>query len=197
MLKFILISDTKRVRDELTHALTETGVAHALILDGAAPDPENRGGSAANLYLELGIPFSVCDPLTETLPDLSGFDAVHMSGGNPFRLMKGAVRTDLKARMTERSESGDLLVCGASAGAMVLGTDISHARILQPDLGMANAGFGWIDGQIMPHLDMNGKYGDIIRAHVGEHPDAPWVLLNETTFLAIPEIPEPQASFSF
>lgn len=59
-----------------------------------------------------------------------------IGGGNPFRLLMAARRCELSDKVLDASL---LLVVGVSAGAMVMGTDIAHARILQPDLGIRDA----------------------------------------------------------
>lgn len=187
MTSIFLLSDTRRVRGMFASAVSPTGVTRVLVIDAAGPDLESRGGSAAAFYKNEGISFEVCDPLTEALPDLNGFDGVHMSGGNPFRLLMAARRCELSDKVLDASL---LLVVGVSAGAMVMGTDIAHARILQPDLGIRDAsGFGWVPHLIMPHVDMNGKYGDVIRDHLNAHESENWLRLKEESLLLGKDLP--------
>ncbi|MCE6958547.1 Type 1 glutamine amidotransferase-like domain-containing protein [Cereibacter sphaeroides] len=182
-MQIILISDTKLVADGLTAMAERAGAGSVLVIDAAAPDPASRGGSAAALYREIGLDVTVTDPLTEPMPDLDGFDLLHLSGGNPFRLLAAAQEIGLKEMILERAAGAPFTLVGSSAGAMVLGRDISHARILMPDLGLTDsAGFGWIDGPVMPHMDMSGWRGDVIRAHVADNPDPDWVWLCENSF---------------
>ena len=182
-MQIILISDTKLVADQLTDMAERIGACRALVVDAAAPDPASRGGSAAALYREIGLDVIVSDPLTELMPDLADFDILHFSGGNPFRLLMAAREINLKDMILERAAGTSFTLVGSSAGAMILGSDIGHARILMPDLGMNDtAGFGWIDGPVMPHMDMPGTRGDVIRAHVADNPASDWVLLCENSF---------------
>lgn len=178
-----LISDTKIVSQPLTDMMIANSVSRVLVIDSAGPDQDKRGGSAAALYSSIGLQVTTRDILNEELPDLGDFDAVHFSGGNPYRLMMGALKHDLQTKLEDRMLSSELLVIGCSAGAMVLGNRIDHAKILCPDLGLGtDRGFGWIDSRVMPHLDLSGRYGDRIRAHVAANPGESWLQLHEEDF---------------
>lgn len=184
MISLLLISETRRVSWEISRHLMSTGCRSALVIDSAGVDRANRGGSAARLLGDLGIPFEVRDILREGLPDLGGFDAIHMSGGNPFRLLKAARLHDLQARIEAEAARREITVIGASAGAMVTGLDIGHARILAPDLGLTDAsGFGWAPGRIMPHVDMEGRHGDVIRQHLDQNTADDWIRLGDDDIL--------------
>jgi peptidase E len=186
MISLLLVSETRRVSWEISRHLMASGCRSALVIDSAGVDQANRGGSAARLLGDLGIPFEVRDILREGLPDLGGFDAIHMSGGNPFRLLKAARLHDLQSRVEAEAARRDITVIGASAGAMVTGLDIGHARILAPDLGLADAsGFGWAPGRIMPHVDMAGRHGDVIRQHLEASPAADWIRLRDDDILCM------------
>lgn len=178
-----LISDTKSVSPLLVNLMIDRSISRILVVDTAGPDQAKRGGSAAALYRGEGHDVTVRDILTEGLPDLADFEAIHFSGGNPYRLMMGALKHDLQTKLEDRMLSGDFLVVGCSAGAMIIGRSIDHAKILCPDLGLgSDCGFGWMDSRIMPHLDLAGRYGDRIREHVAANPGENWLQLHEEDF---------------
>lgn len=177
MIRVVMFSDLRRVSDGL---LSEAGGGPVLIIDSAMPD-RHREGAAARLYGDNGVGFKVCDPLTETLPDLSDFTVVHLSGGNPFRLLRAARECGLEDALIRRSGRGTLRLMAGSAGAMILAEDVSHAAILAPDLGLSDkSGFGWIPGRVMPHIDKTGHRADVIREAVRAAPEHEWTLLKES-----------------
>lgn len=158
---------------------------NTLIIDSAMPE-RNRGGGTLKLLVGGGHTVSVCDPTYHTLPDLSAFGSVHLTGGNPFRLLKAARGCGLQARLEERLADPDFTLIAGSAGAMVLGTDITHARTLCRDLGVQDdAGFGWLDGCVMPHIDKAGSQYDVLRTLVDAQSHKRWITVREADFLSV------------
>ena len=179
-----LFSDIRRVATKVASALATDGVRSVLIIDAASPVRKPRHGVFGKLCAERGCEVSVCDPLTEPLPDLAAFDAVYMPGGNPFRLLAAARKSGLRDALLRVSVRPDgVCVLAASAGAMVLGTDLNHIRGLVPEAGLRDlTGFGWVPSRVMPHMDKRGPFYDVCRERV-KTGVGPWVLLNECDFL--------------
>lgn len=181
MIDLILVSDMKNkgVKEKVLGTIMNTDTRRMLIIDGAGPEPP-RGGSAAKAYDEAGIAWAVCDPLDEFLPDLSGFDGIHFSGGDPFRLLLGCLRENVEDAIRTRTERRDFIIVGSSAGAMILAEEVGHADIMcDASLLPHTKGFGLIPGRLMPHYDQNGKGGDAMRERVAQQPDEHWTTIGE------------------
>jgi hypothetical protein len=180
----LLISEMSRTRDTVIDHLGWKASGSVLIVDsagiGAPGAPKARGGSAASAYRDMGAEVRVHDLLDEGPVSLDGVTVVHFTGGDPFRLLRACRATGFQSALETHAASHDLAVVGSSAGAMILGDEVGHAAILCRPVGLdGTRGFGWIEGRIMPHLDIPGARGDRIRAHVRDNPDEPWVLLHD------------------
>lgn len=183
-MKIILLSEMSVVKDRVTAALGDLASGRVLIIDSAAPGvdtPEKpRGGTAVAAYRDRGASVRVAD-YAETGPiDLSDYDVVHFTGGDPFRLLVACQSVGFAEAAAERAADGDFAVVGSSAGAMVMGRYVGHAAILCDPFGIESLdGFGWVDGLVMPHMDAEGRTGDVIRNHVHRNPGRDWVELND------------------
>lgn len=180
----IIASQTRsnEVRDRLDEALI-AAPGPVLIID-SADVREPRAKAAGALHSKAGRGWEVCDPLTEALPDLSRFGAVHLTGGDPFRLIRAVRACGLGEAIRERAAAGSFAVIGVSAGAMVLGSDIGHADILCSPGGLTDtAGLGFLRARVMPHMDKGGRVADLMRARVSRAPMDNWILLNEASVL--------------
>lgn len=193
-LRLCLFSDVRRVKAEVTETLKSFGIRNLLIVDSAAPVRREGQGVFGRLCAQTGVATSVVDPLREPMTELAPFNAVYFTGGNPFRLLDAAHKSGLAERIAERAAASPdgLLVFGASAGAMVMGTDIAHARGLAPYPPLSSdAGFGWVDARVMPHFDRTGTFYDACRRRVAERPGA-WLTLNEAEYIRRDHRPEPE-----
>lgn len=194
-LRLYLFSDVRRVKAEVASTLAAHGVRSVLIVDSAHPVRKPGHGVFGKLCAEGGQEVAICDPLKEPLPDLAAFDAVFLPGGNPFRLLDAARRSGLAERVAERAAAfpDGLVIFGASAGAMVMGTDIAHARGLAPYPRLpSDAGFGWVNARIMPHFDRTGTFYDACRRRVSQE-GGTWLCLNEADYVRRDHRPEPDS----
>ena len=112
---------------------------------------------------------------TVTIVDLSGlddkvdpnffddYDAVYLSGGNTFFLLKHMKRTWFSEHLKAALERG-LVFVGSSAGAIVATPDIGYAEGADDrSLGDGDdAGLGLVDFAILPHMDHDGM-GETVR----------------------------------
>ncbi len=99
---------------------------------------------------------------------LREFDAIFINGGNPFYLLHHLDRTAGRRVLCELAESGRAIV-GSSAGAMVLGPDLSIASWFTPEmnrLGIADApALGLVPFTLLPHYGKHGNNEDEVRAY--------------------------------
>lgn len=154
-----------------------------LIID-SADVRRPRAKAAGALHAKAGREWAVCDPLTEPLPDLSLFGALHLTGGDPFRLLRAVRACGLGEAIRDRAETGPFAVIGVSAGAMVLGNDVGHADILCSPGGLTDTtGLGFLRARVMPHMDKAGRVADLMRARVARAPMDEWILLKEGSVL--------------
>lgn len=182
----VMMSDMSNVRGTVIAELGELASGRVLIVNSAGPDTapgKPRGGTAATAYAKEGASVQVADLLAACPVDISDVDVVHFTGGDPFRLLRACRETGFIEAMEKRAAEGPFAVVGSSAGAMVMGRDIGHASILCDPKGMDTTGFCWMDVRVMPHLDLKGRYGDVIRAHVAANPHPDWLLLKERDVL--------------
>lgn len=68
-----------------------------------------------------------------------------LPGGSPSRLREMLQDTDVGAAVVARWQTG-ATICGASAGAMVMGE-----RVWLPDVGRLDVGLGLVPGLVIPH----------------------------------------------
>ncbi|MFG6080429.1 Type 1 glutamine amidotransferase-like domain-containing protein [Paracoccus litorisediminis] len=182
-MQLILISEMSRAKNLVIDALGHRAAGNILIVDSASRgspiEPKIRGGSASGEYLKRGANITHAD-LLETGPvDLREVDVIHFTGGDPFRLLRGCRAAGFRPAMEARDQIRPLSIVGSSAGAMVFGDSVDHARIYCSPQGLPNTdGFGWLPGQIMPHFDKPGRYGEGIRRHVMDNP-GDWTLITE------------------
>ena len=183
-MKIVILSEMSVAREQVMERLGALASGRVLVIDSASPSAgtpkKPRGGTAPATYARRGASIRILD-FAETGPvDLSGVDVVHFTGGDPFRLLAACRSAGFEAAVAQRAQRSDFAVVGSSAGAMVMGRDLAHAAILCDPAGLDNLdGFGWINARIMPHLDAPGRSGDVIRAHVADHPEEDWLLLDD------------------
>jgi dipeptidase E len=92
-------------------------------------------------------------------PDfLDKYQAIYVSGGNTFYLLKHLKRTGLFEMIRECVLTGLIIYMGSSAGSVVATPDIGYAAALDdPSLGDGdNKGFGFVSYSILPHMDHEG-----------------------------------------
>jgi dipeptidase E len=89
---------------------------------------------------------------------LDQFQAIYVSGGNTFYLLKHLKRTGLFETLRNRVLDGKIIYMGSSAGSVVATPDITYAGELDdPSLGDGNnTGFGFVSYSILPHMDHEG-----------------------------------------
>lgn len=102
--------------------------------------------------------------------NLDPYDIVYIVGGNTFHLIKCARTVDMKETL-QRFLAQNKVVVGASAGALILGPDISIAAEVNPDDRIEDTlnyeGLGLVDQIIYPHYesDVENQLRSFEQAH--------------------------------
>jgi dipeptidase E len=109
-------------------------------------------------FRDMGFTVTMFDAAeVDTVPGdfLDQFQAIYVSGGNTFYLLKHLKRTGLFEMIQESVLDGQIVYMGSSAGSVVATPDIGYAGALDdPSLGDGdNAGFGFVSYSILPHMD--------------------------------------------
>ena len=116
---------------------------------------------------EHGCRVEVVDIRGMSRAELEGrLESVHgcvLLGGNTYVLMHAIRETDFGRLLEARASRGGepFLVFGESAGALVMGESIAHAKFVDdPDAApeVIQEGLGWVDGRVLPHVGCE-KYG--------------------------------------
>lgn len=107
-------------------------------------------------FRDMGFTVTMFDASTvdTVAPDfLDRFQAVYVSGGNTFFLLKHLKKTGLFGMIQDAVVAGRLVYMGSSAGSVVATPDITYAGDLDdPSLGDGNnPGFGFVNYSIVPH----------------------------------------------
>ncbi len=119
---------------------------------------------------------------------LSDTDIIYVAGGNTFFLLKQVRETGFDNMLTEYVNDGGLYA-GASAGALIAGTDIGAISSLdEPEKvqGLKSTeGLGWVNVIPIPHYDMKARTQPIdeIKAKYGK--DNEMVLLTDDQALLV------------
>ncbi|HTZ44965.1 MAG TPA: Type 1 glutamine amidotransferase-like domain-containing protein [Jatrophihabitans sp.] len=148
-----------RHQDRLT-ALTGAGRRAAVIcnaMDAATSDirrqaVERECGSLAG----LGFEPTEFDLRETSLSDAADFDLVWVRGGNVFLLRRLLADTGSDTVLLDLLDRDAFVYAGYSAGACVLGTDLSELASVD-DLSVVNrplfTGLGVLDRPVVPHVD--------------------------------------------
>lgn len=90
--------------------------------------------------------------------DLSGFDAVYLTGGDPVAFRQNMLRSGFGNRLRRCIADGHLII-GASGGAMQLSMNVSLFRLLAGEIDDVVAvrqhftGLGTVGFEFLPHLN--------------------------------------------
>ena len=100
---------------------------------------------------------------------LGQYQAIYLSGGNTFFLLKHLKRTGLFQMIRDAVVQGQIVYMGSSAGSVVATPDIGYASALDdPSLGDGdNTGFSFVNYSILPHMD-HETFGEKVRQAVVE-----------------------------
>ncbi|HAG52578.1 MAG TPA: hypothetical protein DCL21_02210 [Alphaproteobacteria bacterium] len=122
---------------------------------------------------------------TEIIEKLNKADALFISGGNTFYLLKEIQRKNLKPIIQEKVNNG-MLYIGTSAGTVIAGNDIAHiAPMVSPKLAPElkdTKGLELFNDYIVPHAD-NQKYKDMAQEIANSLPSA--ILLDDDQALLV------------
>lgn len=96
----------------------------------------------------------------------SQLESVHgcvLLGGNTYVLMHAIRETEFARLLEDRASRGGepFLVIGESAGALVMGESIAHAKFVddpQAAPEVIEEGIGWVGSRVLPHVGCE-KYG--------------------------------------
>ena len=154
----------------------------------ASPQFENAGAWFRATYAPLGITdVVVWDSLDgKNLGDVSGIAALYLGGGNTYYLLSELRRTGLLSQIAVAAGSG-LAVYGGSAGAIVLGADVTTADIAGDrdlagvtDHRGANAVRGW---SVACHYELG--HDEPLRRWCATRIDARVIALSEDSGAAV------------
>lgn len=124
-------------------------------------------GKSRNKYVKLakqqlqsiGVKNVTIIDIEKSKPDSFNFDSntiVYVSGGNVFKLMTAARRVGFDGFIKQLLDLGGMYI-GVSAGAVILGNEISFASTIYNDVNVRNLkntkGFNCIDKAVLPHFD--------------------------------------------
>ncbi len=109
-------------------------------------------------FRDMGFTVTMFDASeVESVPEdfLDEYQAIYLSGGNTFFLLRHLKQTGLFDMIKDRVIDGSLIYMGSSAGSVVATPDIGYAAALDdPSLGDGqNIGFGFVPYSILPHMD--------------------------------------------
>lgn len=143
------------------------------------PDSFNRMcKNMSNLSVKAKIEMWT-DLKNKTFEKLVEFDSLYIEGGNPFILLKELKKSNFTAHLRDYIKSGRL-VYGQSAGALILGKDISHATLLDDknivELKDTTGLNLFNEYSIWPHY--TSSHDNLIKKII---------LKNKTKFIALPE----------
>lgn len=154
-----LVSNLDHVISALALAL-EPGPDARLVLVETAMLAEGRQLNPAEglPFEDRGFNVQVCDLAKETPEGLAarleGARGIVLMGGNTFTLMEALEDVGFDKVIRSRSEKGPFHVVGESAGAVVMGRDITHVADMDDPMAAnraVEAGLGWIDARVLPH----------------------------------------------
>jgi dipeptidase E len=140
----------------------------AAIGEGWYPDD----GTDVQPFRDMGFSVTMFDAAeVETIATdfLDAYQAIYVSGGNTFFLLKHLKRTGLFDAILTAVTGGKIVYMGSSAGTVVATPDISYAAGLDnPALGDGNnTGFAFVDYSILPHID-HESFGEQVRQLVAD-----------------------------
>jgi len=154
-----LVSNIDRVISSLALSLEPGPDARLVLVETAMLAEGRRLDAAAGLPFEAhGFTVEVCDLAQEAPEDLArrleGARGIVLMGGNTFTLMEALDDIGFDEIVRARAEKGPFHVIGESAGAVVMGSRITHVASMDDPLAanrVVEAGLGWIDARVLPH----------------------------------------------
>ena len=154
-----LVSHLDHVISALALALAPGPDARLVLVETAMLAEGRRLDPVAGLPFDnRGFAVEVCDLAKETPEDLAarleGARGIVLMGGNTFTLMESLDDIGFDEIGRARAEKGPFHVVGESAGAVVMGTQITHVASIDDPMAasrVVEAGLGWIDARVLPH----------------------------------------------
>lgn len=154
-----LVSNIDHVISALALALEPGPDARLVLVETAMLAEGRRLDPVAGLPFDnRGFAVEVCDLARETPEGLAarleGARGIVLMGGNTFTLMEALDDIGFDDIVRARAEKGPFHVVGESAGAVVMGSRITHVASIDDPMAasrVVETGLGWIDARVLPH----------------------------------------------
>lgn len=139
---------------------------HVAIITTASPLKENNGFAqkARDDFRDMGfVNIDFVDVEFESPSSLAGKDVIYISGGNPFTLLHHMKRSGAD-QVLRGLMAKDVVIVGASAGAVVLGPNIKVVKYFTPQMDTFHSAdltaLNLTGSMIFPHYDREDLFPD-------------------------------------
>jgi dipeptidase E len=138
----------------------------AAIITTASPQKENNRFALKAKEDFKGMGFQHIDFIDLEFDDpemLAQKDVIYISGGNPFNLLFHTKKSG-SGKILKKLASQNVVIVGASAGALLLGPNIKIVHFFTPQMNTLNindfAALGLTDKLLFPHYDREDLFID-------------------------------------